>query len=123
MADANDGGVTCWYDGEFLLTGTHRPFDDGRWEPYIARPRADDDAREERMKAAEAAARVCREDAEANATRAEKADAEVRRLSTRLRTIAQRIIERVGADGPEIAEDALTRLFARIDAETREEGV
>jgi hypothetical protein len=60
---------------------------------------------------------VCREDAEINATRAEKADAEVRRLSTRLRTIAQRIIERVGADGPEIAEDALTRLFARIDAE------
>jgi hypothetical protein len=43
--------------------------------PYIARPVAQDDAREERLKAAESAARVCREDAEINAARAEKAEA------------------------------------------------
>ncbi len=56
MADANDGRVPCWYDGEFLLTGTDRPFDDPRWKPYIARPRADDDARERRIRADESRA-------------------------------------------------------------------
>lgn len=40
----------------------------------LRRPRADDDAREERLKAAESQAKVCREDAEFNATRAERAE-------------------------------------------------
>lgn len=59
-------------------------------EEWIARPVADDEARER--------------DRDEWRARAEKAEA-------RCRQIAQRIIDRIGAVGPENAEEALDRLF------------
>ena len=59
--------IDGWVYGEKPQVEDYPHAEEGVW-----RPRADDDAREERLKAAESAARVCREDAEANATRAER---------------------------------------------------
>lgn len=52
MADANDGRVTLWRYGEVYFD-LREPPPDVEHHEYIARPRADDDAREERLKRAE----------------------------------------------------------------------
>lgn len=76
MADANDGRVTLWrnYGGNVFCTDAV-PFDEGRpREWYIARPRADDDAREERLKRAECSAVEGWTAAEMHKARAEQAE-------------------------------------------------
>lgn len=71
---------------------------------YIARPAADDEAREREIAGLKIDAKVWYEDAARAEARAERAEA-------RCRQIAQRIIDRIGAVGPENAEEALDRLF------------
>lgn len=91
MADATNEVRDLWlYDDGSWREGFR---DDGKVSPllhFIARPVAADDAREERLKAA--------------TRRAENAEA-------RCVGMARKIIDRIGAVGPENAEDALDRLF------------
>ena len=76
------------------------------------RPVAQDEAREERLKAVEAAARVCREDAEINAARAEKAEAALKEAEARANTAT--VACEVMRARAEKAEREVERLRAKI---------
>ena len=114
MADANDGRVTLWrgdyYEGgEFFL----RPSEHQHRDEYIARPRADDDAREERIEklrdegfAMHAAYNEATRDRDEWKARAERAEAE---CAAREDVQARLIKERNAAEAERDSARALLR--------------
>lgn len=113
MADANDGRVTLWRYGEVYFD-LREPPPDVEHHEYIARPRADDDARTERIEklrdegfAMHAAYNEATRDRDEWRRRAESA----RALLKEARPHVQHSIDEGAETGIE--------LLARIDAETR----
>lgn len=142
MADATNE-VRLWrgdyYEGgEFFL----RPSEHQRRDEYIARPRADDDAREERLKRAECSAVEGWTAAEMHKARAEQAEedaaargrlldahregCEWKARATKAEADRDRaralLKEARGCVAVNYGPNEFSRLLARIDAETRGEG-